>query len=145
MKTRLTVVAEFWARYSRALQLRWRGILAAWSQEHHTTNLTQRCIEREKSRRAVASAPVRNSNRMQGLGRVSWEGGGTFQGGDWWEFHVQRLGGSYSVGWEGQGSAVRAVRIDCGWNLTVGGLWGRDLATHMAQGACSMGLCIYIN
>lgn len=81
------------------------------TQSYDTINVTQE-IYWEKTRRVAPSIWVRNSklNRIQNLYRVSWEGGGTFQGrafqgGDWWDF-MSRNWAFYSVGW-GQGPSVR--------------------------------------
>lgn len=56
---------------------------------HRATNPTQEINWEGKIQEVVASVQERNSsnlNRTQGSYRVSWEVGGNFQGGDWWDF-----------------------------------------------------------
>lgn len=92
----------------------------------------------KKTRKAAASAGMRNSgklNRIWGLYRGSWEGGGTLQSGaflcgDWWDF-MSRDWVFNSVGW-GQRPEVRAVRVFCRCNLVVRSPQGRGLATGVA-------------
>lgn len=73
---------------------------------------------------------------------VSWEGGGTFQGGDEWNF-MSRDWVFLFCRWE-QGSEVRAARLFCGWNLLViRRPQGRGLATSVAPGAYTMAVQLY--